>query len=57
MKNMEKEINEKNLLTQAEYARKIGVSRARVSQMIKEKKLTVVIIGGARLIFVPGGIE
>lgn len=54
---MEKEINEKNLLTQAEYARKIGVSRARVSQMIKEKKLTVVIIGGARLIFIPGGIE
>jgi plasmid maintenance system antidote protein VapI len=50
---MEKEMNAKNLKTQAEYARMIGVSRARVNQMINEKKLTVVYIGGAKLIWVP----
>ena len=50
---MEKNISNKNLVTQAEYARMIGKTRARVNQMIKEKKVTSVIIGGNRLIYVP----
>ena len=48
---MEK-IENKNLITQAEYARQKGISRARVNQMINEKKLTVVWIQGAKLIFI-----
>lgn len=39
-----------DLYTQAEYAKKIGVSRARVNQMIKEKSLKVVQIKGATLV-------
>jgi DNA-binding XRE family transcriptional regulator len=39
-----------DLYTQSEYAKKIGVTRARVNQMIKEKLLKVVIIKGATLI-------
>ena len=46
---MKKEMR-KDLLTQAEYARKIGVTTARVNQMIKEGKLTTVLINGATLI-------
>ena len=49
---MEKVVEMKNLMTQAEFARMKGISRARVSQMIKEKKLTVVYVHGSRLIFV-----
>lgn len=52
---MEREIDNKNLMTQAEYARKIGKTRARVNQMIREKKITSVIIGGNRLIYAPEG--
>jgi DNA-binding XRE family transcriptional regulator len=40
----------KDLYTQAEYAKKIGVSRARVNQMVKEKVLKIVVIKGATLI-------
>ena len=47
---MEKSISDKRLITQAAYARMKGVSRARISQMIKEKKLTAVFINGAKLI-------
>jgi hypothetical protein len=50
---MEKEMNAKNLKTQAAYARLKGISRARVNQMINEKKLTVVWIDGSKLIWVP----
>lgn len=39
------------LYTQAEYARKIGVTRARVNQMINENKVESVKINGATLIF------
>jgi len=39
-----------DLYTQSEYARKIGVTHARVNQMIKEGKLKVVVIKGATLI-------
>jgi len=47
---MEQHIEDKRLITQAEYARLKGVSRARVSQMINEKKVTCVWIRGAKLI-------
>lgn len=46
---MTKEIR-KDLYTQTEYAKKIGVSRSRVNQMIKEDLLKVVIVNGATLI-------
>lgn len=39
-----------DLYTQSEYAKKIGVSRARVNQMIKEKLLKVVVVNGATLV-------
>lgn len=39
-----------DLYTQTEYAKKIGVSQARINQMIKEKKLKIVVINGAKLI-------
>lgn len=41
-----------NVMTQAEYARFKGVSRARICQMVKEKKLKTVWIRGAKFIFV-----
>ena len=46
---MTKEIR-KDLYTQSEYAKKIGVTRSRVNQMIKEDLLKVVIVNGATLI-------
>jgi DNA-binding transcriptional regulator LsrR (DeoR family) len=48
---MEK-IEYKNVMTQAEYARMKKISRARVCQMVKEKKLSTVWIQGAKFIFV-----
>jgi len=39
------------LITQAEYARMKGISRARVNQMINEGKLTPVYVRGIKLIF------
>ncbi len=47
---MEQILEDKRLITQAEYARLKKVSRARVSQMIKEKKVICVWIRGAKLI-------
>lgn len=46
---MTKEIR-KDLYTQSEYAKKIGVTRARVNQMIKENLLKTVLVNGATLI-------
>ena len=46
---MEK-IENKNLITQAEYAKLKGITRARVCQMVKEKKVVAVYIRGAKLI-------
>jgi DNA-binding transcriptional regulator YdaS (Cro superfamily) len=46
---MTKEIR-KDLYTQSEYAKLIGVSRARVNQMIKENTLKIVLVNGATLI-------
>jgi len=46
---MTKEIR-KDLYTQSEYAKLIGVSRARVNQMIKENALKIVLVNGATLI-------
>ena len=45
-------IDRRKLFTQAEYAKYIGVTRGRVNQMIKENKLKVVEIRGAKLIYV-----
>lgn len=46
---MTKEIR-KDLYTQAEYAKKIGLTAARVNQLIKEQKVKTVLINGATLI-------
>jgi len=46
---MTKEIRQ-DLYTQSEYAKKIGVTRARVNQMIKENILKIVVVNGATLI-------
>jgi len=46
---MTKEVR-KDLYTQTEYAKKIGVTRARVNQMIKEQVLKIVVVNGATLI-------
>lgn len=40
----------KDLYTQSEYAKVIGVTRMRVNQMIKEGKLNTVTINGATLV-------
>ncbi len=39
-----------DIYTQAEYAKKIGVSRARVNQMAKNGELKTLTINGATLI-------
>ena len=46
---MTKEIR-KDLYTQTEYAKKIGLTPARVNQLIKEGKLKTVTIKGAILV-------
>lgn len=46
---MKKEIR-KDLYTQSEYAKLIGVSRFRVNQMIKEGKLNTLTINGSILV-------
>ena len=46
----DEKVNIKKLITQAEYAKLKGVTRGRINQMIKEKKLQVVRIRGANLI-------
>lgn len=39
-----------DLYTQSEYAKKIGVSRARVNQMVKSGELKTVVVNGGILI-------
>ena len=46
---MKKEIRQ-DLYTQSEYAKLIGVSRARVNQMIKNGDLSTVTVNGATLV-------
>lgn len=46
---MTKEIR-KDLYTQSEYAKKIGVTRARVNQMVKAGELKTVTVNGGVLI-------
>ncbi len=46
---MKKEIRT-DLFTQSEYAKRIGVSRARVNQMVKAGELKTVTVNGAILI-------
>lgn len=46
---MTKEIR-KDLYTQSEYAKRIGVSRARVNQLVKSGELKTVTVNGGILI-------
>ena len=46
---MVKEIR-RDIYTQSEYAKKIGVTRARVNQMINEGTLKTLVVNGATLI-------
>lgn len=46
---MRKEIR-KDLFTQSEYAKRIGVSRSRINQMVKNNELKTVTVNGAILI-------
>jgi predicted XRE-type DNA-binding protein len=45
-------IDRTKLYTQSEYAKKIGVSRARVNHMIRDNLLNVVEIKGAKLVYI-----
>ena len=47
----ELKIDRTKLITQSEYAKIKGVSRARVNQMIKRKEVEVLVIKGATLIY------
>jgi DNA-binding XRE family transcriptional regulator len=47
------QVNRDKLMTQAEYAKKIGVTRAAVSLMVKEKRVPFIEIKGAKLIYLP----
>lgn len=40
----------KDLYTQSEYARKTGLTRARINQLVKDQKLQTVVINGSILI-------
>ena len=44
-------VDRTKLYTQAQYAKKIGVSRARVNHMIKANLLKIVEIKGAKLVY------
>lgn len=46
---MSKELR-KDLYTQSEYAKKIGLTRSRVNQMVKAGELKTVVVNGAVLI-------
>lgn len=49
---MEKlKIDRTKLITQSEYAKMKGLTRARVSQLVKEKAVNVIEIKGAKLIY------
>ena len=43
-------VDRSKLYTQTEYAKKIGVTKSRVNQMITEGKLKIVTINGGKLI-------
>jgi len=44
-------IDHTKLFTQSEYAKKVGVSRARVNHMVRDNLLKVIEIKGAKLIY------
>lgn len=44
-------IDRTKLITQSEYAKLKGLTRARVSQLVKEKAVKVIEIKGAKLIY------
>lgn len=46
-------VDQTKLITQTEYAKKIGVTPQRVNQLVNEKKLRTIEILGATLILLP----
>lgn len=44
-------VDKSRLYTQSQYAKKVGLSRARINQKIKAGELTVVKINGAVLVY------
>ena len=51
MKIKDLKIDQTKLITQSEYAKLKGISKARVSQMVKNDELKIVEIRGAKLIY------
>lgn len=51
MRVKELKIDRTKLITQSEYAKKIGVSKARINKMVSDDELKVVEIKGAKLIY------
>ena len=51
MRVRELKIDQTKLITQSEYAKKIGVSKARVNKMVTDDLIKVVEIKGAKLIY------
>lgn len=44
-------IDRTKLYTQSEYAKLKGITRARVNQMVRDKEVTVIVINGAKLVY------
>ena len=44
-------VNANQLYTKSEYAKKIGKSNGRITQMVAEGKLTILLINGGYVIF------
>jgi hypothetical protein len=44
-------IDRTKLYTQTEYAKLKGITRARVNQMVRDKEVTVIVINGAKLVY------
>lgn len=51
MKVRELKIDQTKLITQSEYAKLIGVSKARINKMVSDGLLKVVEIKGAKLVY------
>lgn len=45
------EVNPENLITKAEYARKIGVTPPAVDKMVNNGYVTIVVVQGTELIY------
>jgi hypothetical protein len=53
----EQEYEDMKLITQAEYAKLKGITRSRVCQLVKEKKVPTVWIRGAKLILLKDAVN